>query len=391
MDHTATPSQSRSIPFLDLGAMHAPLWRELDEAVGAVTRSSAFVGGDRVAAFEDAWARYCGSDHAVGVANGTDALALALRALGIGTGDEILLPTNTFVATAEAVLAAGADPVFVDVDPETLLIDLVEVEASIGPRTAAVIPVHLFGQPVDMDAVERMARRHGLAVVEDAAQAHGATWRGRPVGSFGDAGCFSFYPGKNLGAFGDGGAVVTGDGAVADRIRSLADHGRSAESKHRHEHVGTNSRLDGLQAAVLRVKLDHLDRWTAQRRRAHDDYEASLRELPVAQVSLADHAASAHHLEVVRVARRDDVARSLAEGGVTTGVHYPVPCHLQPALSDWYRRPLPVAEKAAEEILSLPMFPTITRGQVDQVCERFDDALARGFVLEGSEPGGSDR
>jgi dTDP-4-amino-4,6-dideoxygalactose transaminase len=363
------------VPFLDIAAMHEPLWDELDDVVAQVSRSSAFVGGEQVEAFERAWSQYCHADHAVGVANGTDALELALRGLGIGPGDEVIVPTNTFVATGEAVVAAGATPVFVDVEPDTLLIDLDDAEAAIGPRTAALIPVHLFGQPTDMDAVAEFAQRHRLAVIEDAAQAHGATWRGRRAGSIGHAGCFSFYPGKNLGAFGDGGAVVTDDPILASRIRSLADHGRSAGAKHVHERVGKNSRLDGLQAAVLGVKLGHLDRWTAQRHAAHLRYAELLRALPVRRVKVAAGARSAHHLEVVRVDQRDEVAAALARNGVSTGIHYPVPCHLQPAMAGSAQRPLRTAEEAAAQILSLPMFPTMSGDQIAQTCEDLGAAI----------------
>jgi dTDP-4-amino-4,6-dideoxygalactose transaminase len=371
----STATSSSTVPFLDLAGMHAPLRADLDDAVARVIDSSAFVGGRHVEQFEREWAKYCGSGHAVGVANGTDAIALALRALGVGPGDEVIVPANTFIATAEAVASVGAHAIFVDVRPDTLLVDLDRAEAAVGPRTSAIIPVHLYGQPVDMDAVVALAARHGLAVVEDAAQAHGATWRGRPAGSFGHAGCFSFYPGKNLGAFGDGGAVITDDAALAATIRSLADHGRSASSKHHHDLVGTNSRLDGMQAAILSVKLPHLDHWILRRRAAHHRYRELLHTLPVGQVDLAEGALSAHHLEVVRVNDRERIAAELSNRGVATGIHYPVPCHLQPAFAPVTDR-LPVAEEAAEQILSLPLFPNLSIDQVEWVARSLRAVIA---------------
>jgi dTDP-4-amino-4,6-dideoxygalactose transaminase len=369
---TTSPS---AVPFLDLAGMHAPLRAELDAAVARVMGSSAFVGGRHVEQFEQEWASYCGSGHAVGVANGTDAIELALRALGVGPGDEVIVPANTFIATAEAVAAVGAQAVFVDARPDTLLVDLGQAEAAVGPRTTTIIPVHLYGQPVDMDEVLALAARHGLTVIEDAAQAHGATWRGRPAGSFGHAGCFSFYPGKNLGAFGDGGAVVTDDAALAATIRSLADHGRSASSKHHHDLIGMNSRLDGLQAAILSVKLPHLDQWTLRRRAAHRRYRELLQALPVWPVDLAEGALSAHHLEVIRVDDRDRIIAELSRSGVATGIHYPVPCHLQPAFAPVTDR-LPVAEEAAGQILSLPLFPNLSIEQIEWVAERLRAAIA---------------
>jgi dTDP-4-amino-4,6-dideoxygalactose transaminase len=363
------------VPFVDLALMHGPIHTEVVAAFAGIVERGDFVGGRAVEEFEAAWARSCDRAHAVGVANGTDALELALRALGIGPRDEVIVPANTFIATAEAVVAAGAGIRFVDVDPDTLLVTAEAVAAAIGPRTAAVIPVHLYGQMVDMDAVGAVARRAGIAVVEDAAQAHRATWRGRRAGSFGDVACFSFYPGKNLGAFGDAGAVVTDDAAVAGRIRSMGNHGRSATSKHLHELVGMNSRLDTVQAAALLAKLPHLDGWNALRRQADARYRVRLADVDgVEPVAVAPGAESVHHLEVVRVARRDAVATGLRERGVQTGVHYPVPCHRQPPLfqADLH---LPVCEAAAAEILSLPMYPHLTDEQVDRVVDALREEI----------------
>lgn len=365
----ASSADGGPVPFLDLAAMHAEVDAALERAWRDVRSTGAFVGGPAVERFEADWAAFCGTAHAVGVANGTDALQLVLRALGLGPGDEVLVPANTFVATAAAVVLAGATPRFVDVDPDTLLLTADIAEAAVTPRTAAILAVHLYGQPADMDALRRVAARAGLALVEDAAQAHGATWRGRSAGSLGRAGCFSFYPGKNLGALGDAGAVTTDDAALAARVRSLGNHGRAAASKHLHEHVGTNSRLDGLQAAVLSAKLPRLRAWTAARRRVVARYRQELAGSPVRLVAEAADAVSAWHLAVVRVADRDAVRDALDEAGIGTGVHYPVPCHRQEAfaaLAGGLR--LPVAERAAGEILSLPLSPHTTDAQVDRVC-----------------------
>ncbi|MBA2497658.1 MAG: DegT/DnrJ/EryC1/StrS family aminotransferase [Acidimicrobiia bacterium] len=358
-----------SVPFLDLASMHADVRDELDAVWATAVRTGSFIGGPAVERFEDEWARYCGAAHAVGVANGTDALELAMRALGIGPGHEVVVPTNTFIATAAAVVATGATPRYADVDDTTLLLTPETFRAALTPRCVAVIPVHLYGQPVDMDAIGKVAADAGLVVVEDAAQAHGATWRDRRVGSFGHAACFSFYPGKNLGAFGDGGAVVTHDGGLAARVRSLANHGRSPTSRHHHVEVGRNSRLDALQAGVLSVKLARLDAWNDGRRRAAERYRQRLGGTSVAPVAQDESAQSAYHLAVVRSAHRDELERVLNTSGIGTGVHYPVPCHRQEGFVSSAGRPLPVADRAAEEILSLPMSPHLGLDAVDRVCD----------------------
>ncbi|MGH8902976.1 MAG: DegT/DnrJ/EryC1/StrS family aminotransferase [Egibacteraceae bacterium] len=339
-------------------------------------QSAVFVGGNCVEDFEHAWAVYCDRRHAVGVGSGTDALLLALQALGIGYGDEVIVPANTFVATAAAVVAAGAIPRFVDVDPDTLLLSAELVGAAVTARTAAVIVVHLFGQPADMDAIGRVAQRAGLAVIEDAAQAHGATWRGRKVGSLADVGCFSFYPGKNLGAFGDAGAVVTDDPVIAERVRSLGNHGRSPTSKYVHGLIGVNSRLDALQAAVLSAKLPRLDAWNAARRCVADFYRAGLACTAVRPVQIAEGACSAFHLFVIRACDRDGLRAALASRHIATDIHYPIPCHKQARLTHFADGPLPVAEQAAAEILSLPMFPHMTAEQVEAVCAAVTEAGA---------------
>jgi dTDP-4-amino-4,6-dideoxygalactose transaminase len=369
------PPAATRVPFADLAMQSAQVRAELDEVWAQLLASHRFIGGEVVESFEQAWADYCGTDFAVSVANGTDSLHLILRALGIGRGDEVLVPANTFVATAEAVVLSGATPVFVDVLPDTLLIDPAQAEAAITPRTAAIVPVHLFGQMADLTALGEVARRAGVALVEDAAQAHGAFHDGRRAGSVGVAGSFSFYPGKNLGAFGDGGAVTTSDAALAARLRSLRDHGRGLSDRYVHDHVGMNSRLDALQAGILSVKLRHLDDWTAARQRHAAAYRAQL-PVEVSMVEEAPQAPSVHHLAVVRTDRRDEVVEGLARYGVDTGIHYPVPCHLQEPYAAYRRDPLPVAEFAAGQILSLPMFPHLTEDQVTHVCRSLGAVLA---------------
>jgi dTDP-4-amino-4,6-dideoxygalactose transaminase len=363
------------IPLLDLQAMHAEVAAELMDAWQQVRHSARFIGGEIVERFEAEWATYCQAAHCVGVASGTAALELSLAGLGIGRGDEVIVPANTFVATATAVVAVGATPVFIDVDPSTLLMTAAGVEAALTPRTAAVIPVHLYGQPVDMDAINQAASAAGIAVIEDAAQAHGARWKGKPVGTFGHVGCFSFYPGKNLGAFGDAGAVVTQDFALAARIRSIGNYGRRG-SPYRHEVVGTNSRLDALQAAILSVKLRRLDAWNDGRRRAAARYEAVLADLPVRMNHNAPGAYNTYHLAVVRTPRRDELRHHLASEGISTGIHYPIPCHLQPAFASENGPSLPVAERAADEVLSLPMYPHLGDAEISVVVEAITRALA---------------
>ena len=363
------------IPLLDLDAMHRELSAELDDAWRQVSKSAKFIGGEFVERFEAEWASYCRADYCVGVASGTAALELTLAALGIGPGDEVIVPANTFVATATAVVAVGATPVFIDVDPSTLLMTAAGVQAALTPRTVAVIPVHLYGQPVDMDAINQVASTAGIVVIEDACQAHGATWKGRPVGTLGRIGCFSFYPGKNLGAFGDAGAVVTQDRALAERIRSISNYGRKGSPYH-HEVVGTNKRLDGLQAAILSVKLKRLDAWTEGRRRAAAAYQAALADLPVTTVQNAPGAFSTYHLAVIRTAWRDDLRERLASEGIATGIHYPTPCHLQPAFAGENVPSLPVAERVAEQILSLPMYPHLGEAEIAFIADAIDRALA---------------
>jgi dTDP-4-amino-4,6-dideoxygalactose transaminase len=359
-----------TVPFTDLAAMTREIWPSIEPDYMACLLGAGYIGGPAVASFERDWAAYCGADHAVGVANGTDALQLSLTALGIGTGDEVVVPSNTFVATAAAVVRAGATPRFADVSDDTLLMTPETLRAAITPRTRAVMIVHLYGQMPDMAGLLAVANDAGILVIEDAAQAHGAEWAGQRAGSFGAAACFSFYPGKNLGAFGDAGAVVTSRPEIADRVRALANHGRSHGSSHyEHEVVGTNSRLDTLQAIALSGKLARLDAWTQRRIELAGRYRDQLSGTGLKLVDVAPAARHVYHLFVVRLAERDRVRVELGRRGIQTGVHYPVPCHLQPPLQRFARGPLPVAERAAQELLSLPLFPHMTNDQVDVVCD----------------------
>jgi dTDP-4-amino-4,6-dideoxygalactose transaminase len=357
-----------SIPFLDIPSITDLVREDLDRCWHQVLSHGRFIGGPEVEDFEERFARYCGAAHCVGVGNGTDALELILGALGIGPGDEVIVPANTFVATVEAVCAVGARPRFVDVQPDTLEVDPDAVAAAIGPRTAAVMAVHLFGQMVDLDRLVPLARRHGIALIEDAAQAHGARFGGRRAGSVGAAAGFSFYPGKNLGALGDGGAVVSDDAALVARIRQMADHGRARNSRYLHTVRGRNSRLDTLQAALLTTKLSRLDGDNARRRALMQRYRE---RLPGSCVPLAQHPLSepVHHLAVSQVTERLAATTALDAAGIGWGLHYPVPCHRQAAFAEFADGPLPVAEGAAERILSLPMSPTLAVEQVDQVCD----------------------
>lgn len=357
------------IRFVDLGASHSEIRDSLDAAWTDTLETGEFIGGTQVETFEAEWAAFCHAETAVAVANGTDALELILRGLNIGKGDEVIIPTNTFTATAQAVVAAGAQPVFTDIDPVTGLITGDHVRAALTRRTAAVMPVHLYGQMVDIDDISSVAERAGLAVIEDAAQAHGATWRGQRAGSAGIAAAFSFYPGKNLGALGDAGAVTTSDPALARRIRSLANHGRSVHSKFEHDISGRNSRLDGLQAATLRVKLPELERWNKARRAVAEAYMDDLPDSFVPYFEAAG-AQSVFHVFVVRTVDvpRKAVLASLDHHNIEWGIHYPVPCHKQRPFSQMPASVLHTAETHAEQVVSLPMHPHLTRQQVGQIC-----------------------
>jgi dTDP-4-amino-4,6-dideoxygalactose transaminase len=373
----------RVVPFVDLTAMTRDIRPDVERAWGNLLDSSRFVGGDAVGDFEQAWASYCGVPEAVGVGNGTDALQLTLMALGIGAGDEVIVPANTFIGTAEAVVLAGAVPRFADVSPDTLLLTPAQMEAAITARTAAVIVVHLYGQMPDMDALQDAADRAGIILIEDAAQAHGASWRDRRAGSIGRAGCFSFYPAKNLGAFGDAGAVVTADTELAGRIRSLRDHGRAPCSRYQHELVGINSRLDALQALVLTAKLGKLDTWTEARRSIAARYRAALGDGSARLVAEQPGSRGSYHLAVALVPDRARVQRHLSAAGIETQIHYPIPCHRQTPYRRFATCPLPVAERIADEILSLPVFPHMSDRQMAAVCEAMSDVLGERELLIG--------
>ncbi|MGI8422830.1 MAG: DegT/DnrJ/EryC1/StrS family aminotransferase [Chloroflexota bacterium] len=377
----ARPQAAASVPLVDLKEEYAAIKHEIDDAIQAVIAQSAFVRGPFARRFEQEWAHYCGASHAVGCANGTAAIELALEALGVGAGDEVVTTPMTFIATVEAIVHAGATPVLADVDPETGNLSATAAQAALTPRTGAILPVALYGQPADMAAFGRLARAKKLVLVEDAAQAHGASWDGRRTGSDGtaDASTFSFYPGKNLGAYGDAGALTAAGAAVADRIGRLADHGR--ETKYTHDAVGYNARIDGLQAAILSAKLRHLDEWNAARRRHAARYDALLAQLEHAgrlcRVRQAPAGRSSHHLYVIRVARRDDVLATLQSAGIEAGVHYPVPLHLQPALTylGYRQGQFPAAERLADEALSLPLYPLMSERQQDCVVDALLAAL----------------
>lgn len=365
------------VPFLDLAAQHAPLREELDRAIAAVIDDGAFAGGPFVADFEKDFATFCETRQAIGVANGTDALWLALLACGVGPGDEVITVPSTFMATAEAITYCGAKPVFVDVDENTYTMDPTHLGEAVSRRTKAIIPVHLFGQPADLDPILEFGRAHGLRVIEDSAQAHGATYKGRRAGSLADVGCFSFYPGKNLGALGEAGAVVTNDEQLSDKIKVFRDHGQTR--KYHHDVVGWNCRMDGIQGAVLKVKLKRLEHGNERRRRHAKRYDDALRDLEdVIRPTVADYAVPVYHIYAVRVPERDAVLQHLEERGVACGIHYPTPVHLQPAYASlgYSRGSFPVAERTASEFLSLPMYPELKPDQVDFVAECVRDAVS---------------
>ena len=358
-----------SVPFVDLKAHHAPIRAELDRAIQEVIDSGAFAGGPFVEKFEERFAEYCDCQYAVGVGSGTEALWLGLLACGIGEGDEVITVPSTFMATAEAITFAGARPVFVDVDESTYTMDPAGLEAAVSSNTKAIIPVHLFGQPADMDPILRFGREHGLVVIEDACQAHGAEYKGRKVGPLADLGCFSFYPGKNLGAFGEAGAIVTNSFQLQEKIRVLRDHGQVR--KYHHSTVGWNCRMDGIQAAVLTVKLPYLERGNSLRRGHALQYDSALAGLEEIMTPLqASYAQHVYHIYAIRARERDEIMSLLKEKGIECGVHYPVPIHLQKAYEHlgYKRGTFPISERIAKEFISLPMFPELSEAQIDSVA-----------------------
>jgi len=366
------------IPFVDLQAQYRAIKPEIDAAVLKVFEQAAFILGPAVAAFEKDFATFCGAKEAVGVSSGTSALHLALLAAGVGPGDEVITVPYTFVATVAAIEYAGARPVLVDIEPDYWTMDPAKLEAAITPRTKAIMPVHLYGQPADMDPILDIARRHGIPVIEDAAQAHGSEYKGRRCGSMGLLGCFSFYPGKNLGAYGEGGAVVTDDPGLAARIRLLRAWGE--EVRYEHKFKAFNYRMDGVQGAVLGVKLRHLEAWTEARRRNAAEYRRQLAGTPVTAPVERPGCRHVYHLYPVRLAQRDAWRAALGEAGVQTGVHYPIPVHLQPAYADlgYKTGDFPVSERVAGEVLSLPMFPELTAEQIGTVVALLKAGLPAG-------------
>jgi dTDP-4-amino-4,6-dideoxygalactose transaminase len=355
------------IPFLDVGAGYHELRAELDDAYRRVMEAGWFILGREVAAFEQEFAAYCGVADCVAVGNGLDALQLVLKAFNIGPGDEVIVPANTFIATWLAVTYAGAAPVPVEPDAATYNLDSSRIEAVITPRSKAIIPVHLYGQPADINPIRDVAAKFGLRVIEDAAQAHGALYRGRRAGGLGDAACFSFYPAKNLGCFGDGGAVTTDDAALAERLRLLRNYG--SERKYDHEVPGINSRLDELQAAFLRVKLRHLNVWNRRRRGLAECYLRQLADVPGLIMPAAPPGIDpVWHLFVIGHPQRDDLLRHLAGNGIGTQIHYPVPPHRSQAYAGWSGGPLPITERLSREVLSLPLGPHLSEEEVGQVC-----------------------
>jgi dTDP-4-amino-4,6-dideoxygalactose transaminase len=360
-----------NIPLVDLVAQYRSIKEEVDRAISEVIATSAFIGGRHVDGFEKAFARFCAAKHCISVGNGTDALFIALKVLGIGRGDEVITVANSFIATSEAITMTGARVVFVDIDSKTYNIDVGKIEEKINSKTRAIVPVHLYGQPADMEPILRLAEKYSLKVVEDAAQAHGALYRGQPVGTIGDIGCFSFYPGKNLGAYGDGGAIVTNGDAVALKARMFANHGRV--EKYDHEMEGVNSRLDGLHAAILAVKLRHLSNWTEQRIKNAKLYTRALEGTRVITPVEIPDVKSVYHLYVVRVpdGNRDKMRDHLKFQGIATGIHYPIALPNLKAYSylDHREGDFPEATKASQEILSLPMFPELDQTQIAHIVQ----------------------
>lgn len=370
------------VPFLDLKSHHAPMLTEINGAIRDVIESNAFAGGPFVERFEEDFAAYCNSSYAIGLGSGTEALWLTLMALGVGPGDDVITVPNTFMATAEAITYCGARPVFVDVDERTYTLDPDSLPQAVTAKTKAIIPVHLFGQPADMDSILKFARHRGLFVIEDACQAHGAEYQRRRAGTLGDAGCFSFYPGKNLGAFGEAGAVVTDNAELQEKIRILRDHGQVR--KYHHTMIGWNCRMDGIQAAALRVKLRYLEKGNQLRRShaAHYDQALSGMEEIVTPAHSAD-VRHVYHVYAIRVQERDEIMRLLGEKGIGCGVHYPIPVHLQEAYRSlgYAQGDFPIAERCAAEFISLPMFPELTSAQLEIVVQGVKEAVSVAVIV----------
>ncbi len=363
-----------NIPFVDLKTQYHNLKREIDAAIAEVIENTAFISGKYARKFEEAFAAYVGTDHCIACGNGTDALQLTLMAMGIGQGDEVIVPANSFIATSEAVTAAGARVVFCDADAQSDNIDTGRIEKLITPKTRAIIAVHLYGKPAEMDEIISIAQKHNLRVIEDSAQAHGVRYKGKTAGTMGDAACFSFYPGKNLGAYGDAGAVVTADHELAKRIRMLANHGRI--DKYNHEFEGFNSRMDGIQAAVLEIKLKYLDQWIENRRRVAGEYRRELDgmagiTLPAEQ----DYQRAVYHLFVIKLDKRDALQAWLKEKGISSGIHYPIGLPFLKAYDylNHTEKDFPVTAANQKRILSLPVYPEMSNDQVRYVCNHIKE------------------
>ncbi len=372
-----------TIPLVDLKAQYLSIKDEMDAAIQRVVDSTSFILGPDVRAFEEEFARFCGVQHAVGVDSGTAALHLAFLVCDIGPGDEVITTPHTFIATIGMLGRVGARPVFVDIDPRTYNMDPARIEAAITGRTKAILPVHLYGQPAEMDPILEIADRHGLKVIEDAAQAHGAEYKGQRVGSMGHVAIFSFYPGKNLGAYGDAGAVVTDDGEIAEKVRLLRNHGR--REKYEHLLQGFNYRIDTLQAAILRAKLAHLEEWNEARRRYAATYRELLSDLDLVLPYEPEHVRAVYHLFVIRLAgsllqERDALREHLKARGISTGIHYPIPLHLQPAYRHlgYKKGDFPITEECARQVLSLPIYPELTRAQMEEVAQAIKEFLESG-------------
>jgi len=365
----------QEVPFVDLTAQYQDIQAEIDAAIAEVIAQTAFISGKFARKFEEDFAAWLGVDHCIGCANGTDAIEIMLKALGIGPVDEVIVPACTWISTAEAVSSLGAEPVFIDMHPRYYTLDLDLVEASITPRTKAIIPVHLYGLAVDMERIMAVADKHGLAVIEDCAQAHGATWNGQKVGTFGHGATFSFYPGKNLGAYGDAGCMVTNDPDLAKTVRAIANHGQPV--KHTHTMIGRNSRLDGIQAAILSAKLPHLDQWTALRQQHAQTYHQYLKDIPIIPPELPTKATHVYHLYVIQTDHRDALRQELQERGIQTAIHYPNPLPFTEVYASEHAdlQRFHNAYTAKERILSIPIYPELSEAQIDYVCTQINIIL----------------
>lgn len=363
------------VPLVDLKAQYLSIKTEIDTAIQDVLNNTDFIMGERVKKFETQFAKFCTARHAIGVSNGTTAIKLCLSACGVKDGDEVITPTHTFAATAEAIFACRAKPIFVDIDEKTFNINPDKIEAAITSKTKAILPVHLYGQPCDMAKINKIAKQHNLKVIEDSCQSHGAECNGKRTGTLGDVAAFSFFPGKNLGAYGDAGSVTTNDDKIAENVRLFRDHGRT--DKYVHTYIGMNERIDALQASILSVKMNHIDKWTEQRREKAKVYNNLFKGSSIITPFEAPYAKHVYHLYVVRIKNRDAVLEKLKKAEIGAGVHYPIPLHLQPAFKGlgYKEGDFPVTEKIAKEILSIPLYPEITGEQMEFVAKTLKEAI----------------